>query len=75
MQGSAQSRVFLLIYDNINHMRHAWDPELGQKDTVLSGTAATFVEIKDCNVEKALDLDALRRLVRRETGQNSMLRY
>jgi hypothetical protein len=55
VHGSAQSRVFLLIYDNINRMQRAWDPELGQKDTVLSGTAATFVEIKDCNVEKALD--------------------
>ena len=51
----AHSRAFLLIYDNINRMRRAWDPELGQKDTVLSGTAATFVEIEDCNVEKALD--------------------
>ena len=60
MQGSAQSRVFLLIYDNINRMQRAWDPELGQKDTVLSGTEATFVEIEDCNVKKALDPDALK---------------
>jgi len=28
-------------------MRRAWDPELGQKDTVLNGTAATLVEIED----------------------------
>lgn len=51
----AQARAFLLIYDNINRMRRAWDPDLGQKDTVLSGTAATFVELEDCDVEEALD--------------------
>ena len=43
----AKTRAFLLIYDNINRMRRAWDPELGQKDTVLNGTAATLVEIED----------------------------
>jgi hypothetical protein len=55
----AKTRAFLLIYDNINRMRRAWDPELGQKDTVLNGTAATLVEIEDCNVEKALDPQVL----------------
>src|ERR1700722_8245074 len=40
-------------------MRRAWDPELGQKDTILNGTAATLVEIEDCDVEKALDPQAL----------------
>jgi hypothetical protein len=56
----AKTRAFLLIYDNINRMRRAWDPELGQKDTVLNGTAATLVEIEDCDVEKALDPQALK---------------
>lgn len=55
-----KTRAFLLIYDNINHMQRAWDPELGQKDTVLNGTTATLVEIKDCDVEKALDPQALK---------------
>ncbi|KAF7983685.1 hypothetical protein HWV62_19613 [Athelia sp. TMB] len=48
-------RGFLVIYDNINRMRRSWDPDLGQKDTVLSGTAATLVELEDCDVKKALD--------------------
>jgi hypothetical protein len=56
----AKTRAFLLIYDNINHMQQAWDPELGQKDTVLNGTTATLVEIEDCDVEKALDPQALK---------------
>jgi len=60
VQDIARSRAFLLIYDNINRMRRAWDPDLGQKDAVLSGTAATFVEIEDCDVEKALDPQILR---------------
>jgi hypothetical protein len=56
----ARARAFLLIYDNINRMRRAWDPDLGQKDVVLSGTAATYVEIEDCDVEKALDPNTLK---------------
>lgn len=56
----AVARAFLLIYDNINRMRRAWDPDLGQKDTVLNGTAATLVELKDCDVEKALDPNTLK---------------
>lgn len=60
IQAIAKARAFLLIYDNINRMRRAWDPEIGQKDTVLNGTAATMVELEDCDVEKALDPKVLR---------------
>jgi hypothetical protein len=59
----AKTRVFLLIYDNINHMWRAWDPELGQKDNVLNGTAATLVEIEDCDVKKALGPHALKEAI------------
>ncbi|TFY77373.1 hypothetical protein EWM64_g6641 [Hericium alpestre] len=55
----AQFRAFLLIYDNINRMIRAWDPDLGQKDVIQNGTAATFVVLEDCNVEAAFDVKAL----------------
>ncbi|KAJ7201809.1 hypothetical protein GGX14DRAFT_544611 [Mycena pura] len=51
----AHSRAFLLIYDNINRMQRAWDPDLGQRDGMNSGTAATFVELMNCDVGKAFD--------------------
>ena len=46
IQSIAHRRAFILIYDNINRMRHVWDPELGQKDNILSGTTATLVELE-----------------------------
>lgn len=60
VQSKATHCAFLLIYDNINRMRRAWDPEFGQRDTVQSGTAATFVELDECNPEKAFDPKALK---------------
>lgn len=56
----AITRAFLLIYDNINRMLCAWDPDLGQRDTVHSGTAATYVQLDDCDVEKAFDPQKLK---------------
>ncbi|KAJ7165025.1 hypothetical protein C8R46DRAFT_1220165 [Mycena filopes] len=56
----AGQRAFLLIYDNINRMHRAWDPDLGQRDTMDSGTAATFVELMNCDVGKAFDPKPLR---------------
>ncbi|KAJ7230881.1 hypothetical protein C8J57DRAFT_1730455 [Mycena rebaudengoi] len=51
----AKRRAFLLIYDNINRMQRAWDPDLGQHDVMDSGTAATFIELMNCDVGKAFD--------------------
>ena len=34
-------------------MSHAWDPNLH------SGTAATFIELEDCDLEKGFDASAL----------------
>lgn len=55
----AIKRMFLLVYDNINRQRRVWDPEHGQTDTMDSGTAASFVALDDCDVEKAFDVEAL----------------
>ena len=55
----ANSHSFLLIYDNINRMTQAWDPDLGEKDTMHSGTAGTFVEVEDCEIAKAFDASIL----------------
>ena len=57
----ASSCGFLLIYDKINRMTRAWDPDLGQKDAVHSGTAATFVELEDCNISEAFDASILKK--------------
>ncbi|THH04412.1 hypothetical protein EW146_g10186 [Bondarzewia mesenterica] len=56
----ARTRAFLVIYDNINRMARAWDPDLGQKDHIYNGTAATFIELEDCNPERAFDTEPLR---------------
>lgn len=64
----APSRGFLIIYDNINRMQRTWDPDLGQKDTIDNGTAATYVVVEDCDVEKAFDVQAL------EDAHNKRLR-
>ncbi|KAI0077435.1 hypothetical protein K474DRAFT_1771763 [Panus rudis PR-1116 ss-1] len=56
----AETRRFALIYDNLNRMKRVWDPELGQKDIMDSGTAATLVVLEDCDFEKAFDLQALK---------------
>jgi len=55
----ARTCGFLLVYDNINRMARAWDPDLGQKDTIQNGTAATFVELADCDLGKAFDAGTL----------------
>ncbi|KAI0054820.1 hypothetical protein BV25DRAFT_1816482 [Artomyces pyxidatus] len=41
----ADLRAFLLIYDNINRMSRAWDADLGQRNIIHNGTAATFIEL------------------------------
>jgi len=40
-------------------MSCVWDPDLGQKDILHSGTVVTFVELEDCDLEKAFDASAL----------------
>lgn len=55
----AKDRAFLLIYDNINRMQRVWDADLGQKDQINNGTAATFIEVEDCDVKLAFDMKAL----------------
>ncbi|PSS06894.1 hypothetical protein PHLCEN_2v3496 [Hermanssonia centrifuga] len=57
----ALQHAFLLIYDNINCMLRVWDPELGEKDMMDSGTAATFVELEDRDPKMAFDIDTLER--------------
>ena len=41
-------------------MQWAWGPDLGQKDKINNGTAATYVELEDCNIEKAFNVQALK---------------
>ncbi|KAI0038909.1 hypothetical protein FA95DRAFT_1550988 [Auriscalpium vulgare] len=60
MRETAKARAFLLIYDNINRMFRARDPDRGQQDIINNGTAETFVELDDCDVEQAFDVQALR---------------
>ena len=57
----ALDRRFMLIYDsiNINRMLRVWDPELGQKDRMDSGTAAMLVHLQDCDVSKSLNVQRL----------------
>ncbi|KAJ7874114.1 hypothetical protein B0H13DRAFT_1894669 [Mycena leptocephala] len=38
---------FLLLFDNVNKMQRAWQPTLGHKDEVQSGTASTAIELED----------------------------
>ncbi|KAI0312418.1 hypothetical protein OF83DRAFT_1176656 [Amylostereum chailletii] len=71
MRKKALRRAFLLIYDNINHMSRVWNPEFGQKDTIHNGTAATFVELEDCDIEKAFDIEALN-VARREQRRRQL---
>ncbi|KAJ7494342.1 hypothetical protein B0H11DRAFT_1717440 [Mycena galericulata] len=56
----ARQRAFLLIYDNINRMHRAWDPDLGQRDAMDSGTTSMLVELMNCDVGKAFDPQALK---------------
>ncbi|KAJ6478102.1 hypothetical protein C8R47DRAFT_1051332 [Mycena vitilis] len=51
----AHLRAFLIIYDNINRMLRAWDPDLGQRDAIDNGTASTLVELVGRDFEKALN--------------------
>lgn len=37
----------------------AWDPDIGQADRMHSGTAATYIELEDCDVDKAFDISVL----------------
>ncbi|KAJ7143535.1 hypothetical protein C8R43DRAFT_891527 [Mycena crocata] len=67
----AQQRAFLLIYDNINRMSRAWDPDLGQRDMMNNGTAATFIELMNCDVGKAFDPQALK--AARDAGLRAQL--
>lgn len=59
LQKSAVGRLWLLIYDDINHMFRPGNPDIGDKDTMHCGTAGTKVEIEDCEAEKALDPEPL----------------
>ncbi|KAG8723858.1 hypothetical protein FRC09_001437 [Ceratobasidium sp. 395] len=47
-QELAAKKLFLIIIDNINRQRKFWRPALGQQDLMLSGTAATLVELQGC---------------------------
>ncbi|KAJ7083313.1 hypothetical protein B0H15DRAFT_952006 [Mycena belliarum] len=55
IRAKACLRAFLLIYDNINRMLRAWDPDLGQRDAIDNGTASTLVELVGRNFEKAFN--------------------
>lgn len=44
----AEKKSFLVIIDNINRQRRFWQPTLGQHNLMMSGTAATFVELVNC---------------------------
>ena len=61
VRAKALTRAFLLIYDNINRMARAWDPDLGRKDKMNNGTAATYIELEDCNVQEALNPEPLQK--------------
>ncbi|KAJ7116291.1 hypothetical protein C8R46DRAFT_1264083 [Mycena filopes] len=39
--------AFLILFDNVNKMRRAWQPTLGHKDEMQSGTASTVIELED----------------------------
>ncbi|KAK7026542.1 hypothetical protein R3P38DRAFT_2527715 [Favolaschia claudopus] len=71
VRAKARLRAFLLIYDNINRMHRKWDPDLGQHDAMDSGTAATLVEVVNCDVEKAFDPQPLNEA--RKAGVRSQL--
>ncbi|KAJ7140868.1 hypothetical protein C8R44DRAFT_866555 [Mycena epipterygia] len=43
-----------------SYTTRSWDPDLGQRDNMDSGTAATFIELMNCNVGKAFDPKALK---------------
>lgn len=70
----AVTHLFLLIYDNINRMRRVWDPELGERDRMDSGTAATFVVLENCPQEtlaRTFDVEALDR-ARAQQGRKAL---
>ncbi|KAJ7714713.1 hypothetical protein B0H14DRAFT_3522924 [Mycena olivaceomarginata] len=39
--------MFLLLFDNVNKMQRAWQPTLGHKDGLKSGTGSTAIELED----------------------------
>ncbi|KAI0045435.1 hypothetical protein FA95DRAFT_1596845, partial [Auriscalpium vulgare] len=69
----AIARAFILIYDNINRRFRAWDPDLGQTDIMHNGTAATYIEMEDCDVERAFDPEPLR-LKREQESRRALTR-
>ncbi|KAF8150291.1 hypothetical protein K438DRAFT_1779079 [Mycena galopus ATCC 62051] len=38
---------FLILFDNVNKIKWAWQPTLGHKDELKSGTASTIIELED----------------------------
>ncbi|KAI0082974.1 hypothetical protein BDY19DRAFT_901160 [Irpex rosettiformis] len=70
---SAILRNFLFAYDNLNRQRRVYDGELGETDTMDSGTAAAFVVIEDCDSQVAFDARILHAArARRERDQLSV---
>ncbi|KAG9093364.1 hypothetical protein FRC06_011545 [Ceratobasidium sp. 370] len=59
---------FLIIFDNICQQRRFWQPSLGQHDLMMSGTAATLVELMERTPKEAFNpkpvLDARNRQLR-----------
>ncbi|KAK1225472.1 hypothetical protein PQX77_011585 [Marasmius sp. AFHP31] len=64
--------TFLLLFDNINKMKRAWQQALGHIDTMRSGTAATLIRMVDVPAG-ALRLDNLRRHQRRPEANKERL--
>ncbi|KAL1658848.1 hypothetical protein GGF50DRAFT_66457 [Schizophyllum commune] len=50
--------TFLLVYDNINKMKRAWQPTAAHRDEMLCGTAATLIELEDVTAD-AFELEPL----------------
>ncbi|KAF8605760.1 hypothetical protein BDV93DRAFT_438162, partial [Ceratobasidium sp. AG-I] len=51
MRQLAEKKPFLVIIDNINRQCRFWRPALGQHNLMMSGTAATFVELTNCTAD------------------------
>ncbi|KAL1660419.1 hypothetical protein GGF50DRAFT_118975 [Schizophyllum commune] len=50
--------TFLIVYDNVNKMKRAWQPTAAHRDEMLCGTAATLIELEDTTPE-AFELEPL----------------
>lgn len=55
--------TFLIVYDNVNKMKRAWQPTAAHRDEMLSGTAATLVELEDI-APGAFDAEQLQKNIR-----------